>query len=194
MSDDLLLSSEPAAKTPRRHDDKEHRLQTWAHKLMEKIIREPRFIHAIDHASIRTDNARSRAASAGVQFGFPDYQIFQTHPTELIVLHIEFKAAPNSVGERQRAVHAGLERLGMKTLICYSMDDVLRGLERAGVWLHGNAANLAIEYQHRFEASNVKAKARGPRKAGEPRQPKPTAAGLRFGRTRGILGGQFGKR
>lgn len=173
---DLFPTPPSPQKEKRQNDDPEHRAQVFAHKFMEKVIREPRFIHAIDHASVKTDNARSRAAAAGIVFGFPDYQILQRQPAELIVLHIEFKAGSNGADQRQVGVHQALARIGSHTEVCRTIPEVLRTLQRAGIWLHGNADNLAVEYQARLEGADRKAKVRGPRKAsGKPREPRATA-------------------
>jgi len=63
------------------------------------------------------------------------------------------------------------------------------GLRAAGIRLHGNALNLAVEYQARAEAAvrDAEVKASKPRRVGKPRPMRPTAAQVQRARAAGHL-------
>jgi hypothetical protein len=202
---DLLLDI-PEGNPRRRNDDPEHRDQTWAHKMLEIIVLQPRWIEAIDHASVKTDNQRSRFQAAGGVFGTQDHQLYQLQvrrsdgawqigdnfegDADLIergmsegwcrlwAFRIEFKHGRNAADDRQLGVHRACAKIGIPTDICYGPMDAYLACKRRGFILHRNALGLAVEYQARADASHRAAKQKKPRQLGAPRQPAHSRAAL----------------
>jgi hypothetical protein len=199
------------AKPKRRNDDPERRDQSWSHKLLERIVLQPRWLEAVDHASVKTDNQRSRFQAAGGVFGTQDYQLYQLQVRSeradwapavlggagtdalpgimsaqsegwcrLVLFRIEFKHGANTQQPNQIAAAEGCAKVGIPTDVCYGPWDAYQACVRRGFLLHGNAENLAREYQDRAEASHVGAKHKKPRVGGV-RKVRPSQAALAAG-------------
>jgi hypothetical protein len=175
------------AAAPRRNDSPERRLQSFSMHYIEAAVLQPMIQNSVRNESRETMNARARAKAAGQVAGWPDHQVFQLGPS-LRVLMIEFKTDTGVVSERQEAVHAKLRRLSIPVAVCRSVVDVFLALTQFGFSLHGNAKNMAVEAQARLEGRHRAAALKGPRQAGKPRRPRPTAARLRFAGIYAALG------
>jgi hypothetical protein len=171
---DFDLDDAPGGSSPppkRRNDQREHRFQGWADRYIDRVVLPPAFVTAIDHASMTTQNARSRAQGRGVKFGFPDHLVIQNDP--LVIGLPEFKRG-GKLDARQVDIHAALRRAGAFVATCETIMQVYQFLVDAGFRLHGNALNMAVETDARAEGSDRKA-AR-PKKPGKPRAAKPSSS------------------
>jgi len=174
MSDLLEAPQPPVGK--RAHSNPEGRLQTWCDRLMDRIVEQPAFVSAIEHAAIDMANPARRftAQARGVKFGIPDHYLAQGLPTR--TCWIEFKRG-SSVTSRQEGVHTALERCGVPVVVAHSPRELFEGLLRLGFRLHGNALGITREIEARLAASDAAAAAASPKKkraAAKPRAAKPT--------------------
>jgi hypothetical protein len=90
------------------------------------------------------------------------------------------------VTERQAATHRAMRAAGQSVFVCRSVHDVLAALRNEGFALHGNADNLATEYQARAEVERQPkprcTKPRAPRKPAKARRTGMTSTALMTGR------------
>ena len=144
-------------------NQKEHRLQSFAHKFIERAVLPPMFTCAID-APFRRGGAgsaafASRLEARGIVFGLPDAMVAQGDGQDLErVAWIEYKRG-TGLTARQAGVHATLRRVGFNVYTCDTIADVLDALRLSGFRLHENASNIAIEYDQRLLAADDKAAA-----------------------------------
>lgn len=175
----------PDPKSPRRNIQREHIFQAIVDRFLDRIVLQPFWTTGINHENELTDNARSRARGRGVKGGVPDVYIAQIPGRSA---WIELKWGSNQLSGPQTDVRRQLTACGIPIFSAWSMDDVLAALLTADFSLHGNAVNLATEYQARAEAAIAKAEAKAatPYRPGKPRVVKPTAARTR--RVEGVRG------
>jgi len=172
-----------AASEPKRRRTPEHTFQSWADRLIDRIVLPPMFVTGIDHASQTTDNARARMAGRGIKFGLPDMFVAQRDGHLLHSVWLELKRG-TSLSAAQVGVHVAMRAAGLHVWTCRTMADVVASLRDAGVALHPNADNLAVEYEERAKARE--AAPRTPR-AYKPRPVRPTAAQVQRARAAGVL-------
>lgn len=155
-------------RRPRRNP--EHVLQAWVDRFIDKVVLPDTFTSGIDHAGQATDNQRARMAGRGVKFGLPDVFVAQ-RLNGARCCWIELKRG-SALTVRQEGVHLALARAGQSVAVCRSIFDVLLALRAFGFVLHGNADNIAAEYEAR-----VKAKEGEAARSSKPRTAKPRHAG-----------------
>jgi hypothetical protein len=86
----------------------------------------------------------------GIKFGVPDMVVcqFAAHSR---ILWVELKVgAP--VSDTQKQTQDRMRSAGQSVVVCRSMHEILVALRSAGFLLHGNADNMATEYEARFRA------------------------------------------
>jgi len=167
-----------AASESRQHVAREAAFQAIADRFIDRVMMTPFWTTGINHENQLTDNARARARGRGVKPGVFDIYVCQ-YPARSVWL--ECKWGKNTPSEAQLAVSDALRKCHVSRAFCWSIYDILRALTDAGFVLHGNALNLAVEYQARAEAAvrEAEVKASRPRKVGKPRAIKPTQAQVR---------------
>lgn len=131
-------------------------------QFIERVVLPPMWTTGILHENQLTDNARARAKARGVKPGVFDVYVCQA-PARSV--WIELKWGKNQPSEDQLEVAAALWRCGIPRDFGRCILDVLTALYAAGLKLHGNASNLAEEFQARSEAAVAKAEARATRRA-----------------------------
>ncbi len=148
----------PPMPPPRGHVPRETAgFQPAAVAFIEKVVLPPMFCTAICHENELTENARARARRRGVKSGIFDLQVYQSSSK---VVWIELKWGKNTPSEAQKQVAERLWMCAVPHGFAWSIGDVLDILSRSGFRLHGNAKNLAVEYQARAEALVARAEAR----------------------------------
>ncbi len=154
----------------------EHCRQSWIHHFLDKVILPPRDIRAIDHAGkdMGQFGTRMAALGRGLKPGTPDHLVIQGRP--LVVVGIEVKHNTGASGTQTATADAWEACGAVVGRECRTTHDVLATLRRAGMRLHENADNLAVEYQVRMEVGLAEL-AGGVRKKGRsaPRQQKAPA-------------------
>lgn len=170
-------------------DNREHRLQSFADRFIDRVVLPPMFTSAIDAASMTTDNARARAAGRGVKFGLPDTFVAQGDGLGLTqIIFIEYKRG-SALTERQKSVHAAMQAAGISVFTATSIYDVHQALWCAGFRLHGNSGNICDEIEERLAAADRKAtgRTRSTPRLGPSRKAKPTARQVARVRAAGAL-------
>lgn len=147
MSD---FSTEPNAPVARVHVAREAAFQKVAVEFIRKVVDAPMWLTAIMHENELTDNARARAKARGLMPGVPDLYVCQ-QPNRSVWL--ELKWGTNQPSDAQRIVGMALVTCRIYHGFCWTMRDVFDALRHSGFALHGNADNIAIEYQVRAEAA-----------------------------------------
>lgn len=159
----------------RRNVPREHIFQGIVDRFLDRVLLPPFWTTGISHENELTDNARARARGRGVKGGVPDLYVCQAPG---LSIWIELKWGDNQLSGAQSAVRRALMACGIQCQACWAIGDVIYMLRAAGMRLHGNADNLAVEYQARAEVAVAKAEARAvaPHKPGPSRDAKPSAA------------------
>jgi len=174
----------PDQPVRRAHVAREAAFQLQVVHFLERVLVPPFFYTAIAHENELTENARARARARGVQPGVPDLFICQS-PAR--TLWLELKWGKNKPSEAQRHIEVRLRACLVPAFTAWSMQDALAALTTAGFKMHGNAANLATEYQQRAEAAVLKAEQHAPARTAtnKPRRTaKPSLRALRSAATR----------
>jgi hypothetical protein len=171
-------------------NQREHRLQSWAHKFIERVVLPPMFSCAIDAPFRRgaggSAGFASRLEARGIVFGLPDHLIAQGDGQDIErVIWIEFKRG-TGLTARQAGVHVQLRRTGFEVYTCDTIGDVLDALRLSGMRLHGNAQEIAREYAERLDAADMKADAAPKRSTAAKPKAKATPARLAKLRAMGI--------
>jgi hypothetical protein len=151
---------------------REHAFQCVVDRFLHRVVVAPFWTTGINHENELTDNARARARDRGVKGGVPDVYVCQRGKS----CWIELKWGKNGPSEPQLATHEALADCSIPRAFAWSIHEVLAALRDAGLLLHLNAANLAVEYQARAEAAVAKAEARASSPRSAPRS-KPRNAG-----------------
>lgn len=144
-------------------------VQSWSHKLLERIVLAPCEIRGIDKSGAHqaSMNTRMMMLGRGCKDGTGDHLVVQGAPIR--VLFAEFKFGSGSASPAQDGTAESYERCGIPTVReCRTMAQLVQGLRAAGFRLHGNTDNLAAEYQERANASLRELQLR----KGEPRKKK----------------------
>ena len=141
---------------------REHILQAWVDRFIDRVVLPPMFTSGIDVAArdMATVQRRGALSGRGVKFGLPDLFVCQAPGA---ILWLELKRG-SRVTSSQSGVHNAMRSAGQDVLVAHTVGDVLRWLLHCGFRLHANAHNLAIEYEERVKASES-----------APRTPKPRA-------------------
>ena len=171
-------------------NQREHRLQSWAHKFIERVVLPPMFCCAIDAPFRRgaggSAGFASRLEARGIVFGLPDHLIAQGDGQDIErVIWIEFKRG-TGLTARQAGVHVQLRRTGFEVYTCDTIADVLDAMRLSGLRLHENASNIAIEYEQRLLAADDRAVAAPKRSVAAKPRAKATPARLAKLRAMGI--------
>lgn len=180
---------QPADEPPvrRAHVAREAAFQMQVVHFLERVLVPPFFYTAIAHENELSENARARARARGVKPGVPDLFIFQYPACRL---WLELKWGNNKPSDAQKFTGQRLAEAGVDGAFIWTVHQVLVALEAAGFQLHGNARNLATEYQQRAEAAVLKAEQRAPSRTSTnkpKRTGRPTKRALRFAAAR-VLG------
>lgn len=136
---------------------REWRLQTYVDRFIDRVVLAPMFTTGIDHASNTTDNARARARARGLKPGVPDVWVSQGSPTRC--MFIELKRG-SKLSDAQHAVHKSLIECGVAVETCQSVYGVALALTANGFRLHGNAQNIAREFDARLDAAEAAPRAK----------------------------------
>ena len=165
-------------ETRRGHVQREQAFQGIVDRFLDRVVTPPFWTTGINHENELTDNARARARGRGVKPGVPDVYVCQAPGRST---WIELKWGDNPPSDAQVSVHAILTLCGVARAYAWNVPDVLAALRAAGFALHGNADNLAVEYQARAEAAVRKAEGRAskPTSQRKPWAAKPSAARVR---------------
>lgn len=156
---------------------REHAFQGIVDRFIDRVVLPPFWTTGINHENELTENARARARGRGVKPGVPDVYVAQGGHLSRSVW-IELKWGKNPPSDAQISVHNQLRACGIFVATCRSIGGVLATLRAAGMILHTNADNLAVEYEARAEAAVHKAETRKPRTTSAPKQ-RLNAAGRR---------------
>lgn len=163
------------APAPRkRPDQREHRLQAFADRLIDRVVLPPMFTTAVDPAGQETQNQRARAAARGLKFGICDTYVAQDGRS----CWIEYKVGKNQPTDRQWAVMRAIRAAGIMAGVSWTLWDLLSLLRAADFRLHGNADNICAEMTARWQAADEAAKTKKPAAYRAPRV-RATKAGLR---------------
>ena len=160
------VDMEEIAPTQRRAPvQREASFQVWTERFINVVVAPPMMSHAnvIEHKDMRNVARVSKLKARGAKFGWPDHYVCQSLGTHTRSLHIELKRG-SSVSENQNNIHRELRAAGQHVSVCRTIHEVLQALRDAGFALHGNADNLAAEYEARVDAAYPKKAARKPSK------------------------------
>lgn len=164
-------------------NNKEWRFQSWADRLIDRVVLPPMFTTGLDSASQSTDNARARAAARGIRSGIPDVFVAQLPGcSHGLSVWLELKrGAP--VTTVQEGIHTAMRRAGCAVMVCRTLREVVAALKDVGFALHPNALAIADEFEMRCEASE-----KAPRKPAmtKARTARPSAGDLRRLRATGF--------
>ena len=151
-------------------NNREHRLQAFADRFIDRVVLPPMFTSGIDHASQSTDNARARARGRGIKFGLADCFVvqMQIYGNGSKVMFIEYKRGSKPSGN-QEAVAKALAACNIPTAFCTTIRDVWLALLDHGFQLHGNALNISREIEERLDAADRAAEVKKPARSGPPR-------------------------
>ena len=168
-------------------DQKEHRLQGWCDRMIDRVLLPPVYVTGVDMAGEETQNSRARAQGRGIKFGTPDHHISQGAP--LVVAWIELKIGDAKPTDRQWARICAIRRTGAYADYTSSVMGVLEHMRRAGFRLVANADQIAAVVTAEWQADERKralSKAPRSRSRGKPRASRPSskaiAVGARFQR------------
>ena len=128
--------------------------QAWLHRFLERVVLPPCEIRGFDKASIAYAQIgpRMMALGRGLKDGSPDHEAVQGNP--LVLVKFECKHGDGVPTPAQIATAIAYERCGVTVARrCRTIADALCALRTAGVRLHPNADNLAVEYQARVDAA-----------------------------------------
>ena len=156
-------------------NQREHRLQAFAYRFIDRVVLPPFFTSGIDHASMTTDNARARAAGRGIKFGLADCFVVQSYNGYFRILFIEYKRG-TKVSGNQQAVADALAKCGVPTENCNCIAEVFWALRKHGFDLHGNADNIVVEVEAKLDAADRAAELKTPKRPTKPRAAKAPAA------------------
>jgi hypothetical protein len=148
----------------------EHAFQAWADRFIDKAVLPPMFVTGIDIAGtdMANEGRRFTLQARGVKFGVPDMVVCQLVQLSRIIW-IELKVdAP--VSDTQEQTQDKMRSAGQSVVVCRSMNEILVALRSCGFSMHGNADNLAAEYEARFRAEAPSKVKRAKRSSG-PRKP-----------------------
>lgn len=150
-------------------NNREHRLQAFADRLIDRIVLQPMFTTGFDQASQTTDNARARARARGVKAGLPDVVVQQGEPPCEVWIELKRGTKPT---EAQLAVHRQMRACGAKVYVMSTLDGVRLALMNAGFRLHGNSVNILAELNERLAAADDKAELPRAISTKPPRKPR----------------------
>lgn len=156
----------------------EHCRQAWLHHFLERVVLPPCEIRGIDQANAAKAFVGSRmsAIGRGCKSGTADHWVFQGNPTVVVPIEIKHNTKPT---DAQIGTANALSRCGLYVIReCRTTHEALLGLVNAGVRLHANAMNLAVEYQARMDAG-LRELAAGPKKASKPRPQRDSSSRTR---------------
>jgi len=86
-------------------------------------------IYAIPNAGLRTKQNGSRMKAEGMKAGIPD--IFISVPiSNYAGLYIELKKEGGKLSQTQKSMLGLFNRLGYKTLVCYSLKELIEATEK----------------------------------------------------------------
>ena len=150
--------------------------QAWLSRFLDHVVLPPCEIRGFDVASAAMASPATRFAQAGrgIKAGSPDHEVVQGNPT--IIVKLELKAGHGTSTDAQISTADSYERCGVPVIRdCRTVRQALNGIRAAGVRLHGNADNIAVEYQARVDAglAALQAGKGKPRKASKPRDRTP---------------------
>lgn len=132
-------------------DQREHRLQAFSDRFIDRVMLPPFWTTGIDHASNTTDNARARARGRGVKPGIPDVYVIQGNPARCV--WIELKRG-SKLSESQIVVHHAMAQCEVLAFVAHNIHDVLSALQLGGFRLHGNAKNISMELEEKLDAAD----------------------------------------
>lgn len=159
-------------------DNREWRFQAFVDRLLDRIVLPPMFTSGVDHAGQRSMVSRVRMAGRGIK-ALPDVYVAQFPGcTNGLSAWLELKRG-SRVSPAQEGVHTAMKRAGVHVSVCSTMAEVVASLRDAGFALHGNADNLAAEYEERASVAPAK-------KASKPRAAKPPASRIARAHKAGI--------
>lgn len=151
MNDTVVVDESPL---PRVHVAREAAFQKVAVEFIRKVVDAPMWITAIMHENELSDNARARAKARGLVAGVPDLYVCQAPGRSA---WIELKWGNNKPSDAQKLAATGIVNCSIHHGFCWTIPDVFRVLQYSSFFLHGNAFNLATEYQARAEAAVAQA-------------------------------------
>jgi hypothetical protein len=121
-------------------------------RFLERVLLPPCEVRCIDqaNAAMANMNTRMMALGRGCKPGTSDVMLWQGEPAVMAAIEVKHEGSERA---GQGAFAEALERCGFHAVReCRTTAEALAGLRHAGFRLHGNADNLAVEYQARIEA------------------------------------------
>ena len=102
--------------------------------LLNTVLRMPSFFTTFPAGYGKLSKAMSgRLKAKGMRAGMPDILIFHPFGRATTVIGLELKVKGNSTSSAQRATHALLQAVGVKTYLIRKATDVTRALHDAGI-------------------------------------------------------------
>lgn len=158
-----------------KRDQPEHRLSHYVAMLLDRIVLEPAWFTAVDHAA-RPMNVRPEAVmrweqqrrAMGVKPGQLDFYVYQAPR----FAQIELKTATGTLRPHQETTIRLLTERSIPAACCRSVLEVQEFLAAANFHLHGNAHNIAIEIEARWRAADSAARPAQKKRRGGPVKPK----------------------
>ena len=140
----------------------EHALSHWVDRLLDRIIIGDGWWTAVETGTVMVTlsrearmNAEDKRKARGIKPHHLDWYCWQRSTG--IYAQWELKVDDNTTTDGQDQTIALLKRNKIPTDVCYSVTEVCAFLIRAGFEVHGNAANIAAEFQERYLAKRREA-------------------------------------
>jgi len=174
----------PPDKPKRKNIQHEWKAQKADHAFLSKALPPDACYTAIDHARKMSPQLGKMRKERGVKPGIPDWFIVWRG----ITLWIERKEG-SSVSDNQETFREQLIRNGHHWRLARTLEEIELACRDVGIPLRATFG----EIRERIGSQQVRlgAKKKRRKSSGKPRTTPPTAAGLKFGRTRDRLGGLF---
>lgn len=148
--------------------------QVWVCHYLERVVLPPLEVRSIDQASaaMASQSTRLMARARFVKSGTPDIWCWQGNPFVSVAIEVKHLS---TTSDAQRATARALRACGVHVVEeCRTTHQALSGLRSAGMRLHANADNLAVEYQERMEAGLRELAEHKPAKKRATRAERPT--------------------
>lgn len=176
-----------AAETPpekRKNVQHEWRAQETDNAFLSKALPPDAYFTAIDQSGKTSQKIGQLRRKRGCKPGIADWLIV----CRGITLWIERKAGA-SLSENQIVFRDAVVRNGHHWRLARTIEEIELACRDVGIPLRATLGEIRERIGAQQERLGVRKKRR--KSSGKPRAPKPTAAGLRFGRTHSRLGGEF---
>jgi len=169
---------EEVTDAPKKKNQHEHALSYWVDKLLDRIMLGDCEYTAVETGTVMVSmspearmNAEQKRRARGIKPYALDWYCYQRATG--VYAQWELKVDNNTTTDGQNGTIARLKRNNIPVAVCYDVIEVWAFLVKAGFELHGNAGNIALEYQERYLAKRREA----PKKAARSRKTTVRAPG-----------------